>query len=283
MNRDTLYSAAVFDLDAGPVTITLPDAGNALHVDAGHQRGPIYADGSTAPAATLSTGRRSAHAMSLLGHPHPRRSERSRGSAAVHALQDAIKVEPGEPGQVRGAELGSGEPEEGARRAARARATTARHHACSAPKDEVDPVRHLIGTAAGVGRQSREGRALSQRHAREERRQDGLQARRKDVPVDGFWSISVYNAEGYFEPNPLNAYTLNNLTAKKNADGSVDDPVRRLRRQDPELPADHERLELHGAALSAARRDSRRHLEIPRAAAGQLVPLVARSGHGFDL
>lgn len=26
-NRDTLYSEAVFDLDAGPVTITLPDAG----------------------------------------------------------------------------------------------------------------------------------------------------------------------------------------------------------------------------------------------------------------
>jgi hypothetical protein len=26
-NRDTLYSAAVFDLDVGPVTITLPDAG----------------------------------------------------------------------------------------------------------------------------------------------------------------------------------------------------------------------------------------------------------------
>ncbi len=27
LNRDTFYSAAVFDLDAGPVTITLPDAG----------------------------------------------------------------------------------------------------------------------------------------------------------------------------------------------------------------------------------------------------------------
>ncbi|WP_256971832.1 DUF1254 domain-containing protein [Paraburkholderia caledonica] len=27
VNRDTLYSSAVFDLDAGPVTITLPDAG----------------------------------------------------------------------------------------------------------------------------------------------------------------------------------------------------------------------------------------------------------------
>jgi hypothetical protein len=27
-NRDTLYSTGVFDYDAGPVTITLPDAGN---------------------------------------------------------------------------------------------------------------------------------------------------------------------------------------------------------------------------------------------------------------
>ena len=28
LNRDTLYSAAVFDLDAGPVTITIPPVGN---------------------------------------------------------------------------------------------------------------------------------------------------------------------------------------------------------------------------------------------------------------
>jgi hypothetical protein len=45
--------------------------------------------------------------------------------------------------------------------------------------------------------------------------------RRKDVPVDGFWSISVYNAKGYFERNQYDAYTLNNITAMKNADGSV--------------------------------------------------------------
>ena len=41
------------------------------------------------------------------------------------------------------------------------------------------------------------------------------------MPVDGFWSISVYNAEGYFEKNPQNAYTLNDLSAKKEPDGSV--------------------------------------------------------------
>src|SRR5689334_21478304 len=27
VNRDTLYTSGVFDLDAGPVTVTLPDAG----------------------------------------------------------------------------------------------------------------------------------------------------------------------------------------------------------------------------------------------------------------
>jgi hypothetical protein len=36
----------------------------------------------------------------------------------------------------------------------------------------------------------------------------------RDVPVDGFWSISVDNAKGFFEKNPLDSYSLNNLTAK---------------------------------------------------------------------
>ena len=35
------------------------------------------------------------------------------------------------------------------------------------------------------------------------------------MPVDAFWW------EGYFDPNEGNTYTLNNITAKKDADGSV--------------------------------------------------------------
>ncbi len=42
-----------------------------------------------------------------------------------------------------------------------------------------------------------------------------------DVPADGFWSISVYNAQGYFEPNTLNSYSLNSLTAKTGSDGTI--------------------------------------------------------------
>jgi hypothetical protein len=42
-----------------------------------------------------------------------------------------------------------------------------------------------------------------------------------DVPVDGFWSLTVYNSEGYLQPNQDNAYSVNGLTAKKGPDGSV--------------------------------------------------------------
>ncbi len=43
----------------------------------------------------------------------------------------------------------------------------------------------------------------------------------KDVPVDGFWSISVYDAKGRFVKDKFDAYTLNNITATKDADGSI--------------------------------------------------------------
>ena len=43
----------------------------------------------------------------------------------------------------------------------------------------------------------------------------------RDVPVDAFWSISVYNRDGFFEPNDRNAYSVNNITAAPNVDGSI--------------------------------------------------------------
>jgi hypothetical protein len=44
----------------------------------------------------------------------------------------------------------------------------------------------------------------------------------KDVPVDAFWSINLYCADGYFQKNDLNAYSFNDITSKKSQDGSVD-------------------------------------------------------------
>jgi hypothetical protein len=39
--------------------------------------------------------------------------------------------------------------------------------------------------------------------------------------VDGFWSISVYNEEEFFEPNDWDAYSVNNITATPNDDCSI--------------------------------------------------------------
>jgi hypothetical protein len=46
----------------------------------------------------------------------------------------------------------------------------------------------------------------------------------KIPPVDGFWSISMYNSKDYFVDNPINRYAIGDRTPglKYNADGSLD-------------------------------------------------------------
>jgi hypothetical protein len=85
-------------------------------------------------------------------------------------------------------------------------------------KDDVDPIRHLLATAAGWG-------GLPDQEAKYINFNGGPLGEYKvtvrDVPVDGFWSISVYNADGFFEPNDRDAYSVNNITAARDDDGSV--------------------------------------------------------------
>src|SRR6185436_4034431 len=92
-NRDTLYSAAIFDLDAGPVTITLPDpAGRFMSLIAIDE--DQYAVVTTyAPGSFNFTREEIGTRYLMIGlrtfvNPNdPKDLER------VHALQDAVRVE----------------------------------------------------------------------------------------------------------------------------------------------------------------------------------------------
>ncbi len=222
LNRDTLYSAAVFDLNAGPVTITLPEAGKrfmSMQIIDEEQYTPnvFYGAGSHTLSHDNTGTRYVVTAVRTLVDPaNPKDVE------AVHALQDAIKVDQsGGPGKF---ETPQWDPasQKKVRDALLVLATTLPDtKGMFGAKEAVDPVRRLIGSASAWGGNP-EKDALYLNVTPPEN--DGKTVYRldvKDVPVDGFWSISVYNAKGYFEPNALNAYTLNDLTAKKSADGAI--------------------------------------------------------------
>ena len=138
--------------------------------------------------------------------------------AAVNTLQDQFALTPGR-GAVRDARLRPSQLRRDPQRAARAGQGLRGFDHAFGSKAEVDPVRHLIGTAAGWG-------GLPDDEAFYVNVEPGLPVGEYrltvgDVPVDAFWSISVYNADGFFEPNDRNAYSVNSVTATRNEDGSV--------------------------------------------------------------
>lgn len=221
-NRDTLYSFAIVDLDAGPATTTLPDAGKhfmgmqVVNQDQ-YTRATYYGAGThTLTRAAIGT-RYAIAVVRFLVDFSIKEDVRQ-----VHALQDAITFSQGRPGtfeipnwdpaslkKVQAALLGLGTTLSDTRRM------------FGASENDVDPVKHLIGSAMlWGGYPEKDALYLPVTPARN----DGSTIHKLsigDVAVDGFWSLTVYNSEGYLQPNPDNAYSVNSITAKKGPDGAV--------------------------------------------------------------
>lgn len=221
MNRDTLYSGAAFDLDAGPVTITLPDAGErfmSMQVIDEDQYTPmvIYGAGPvTLTRETIGT-RYVVTAVRTLVDPNDPKDVQE-----VHALQDAIKVSQAGAGKF---EVPNWDPasQKKVRDALLVLGTTLPDSkGMFGTKDEVDPVRRLIGAAMAWGGNPEKDATYLTITPPDNDDTSPRKLTVSNVPVDGFWSISVYNAQGYFEKNPQNAYSVNNITARKAADGSI--------------------------------------------------------------
>ncbi|MCA6103960.1 DUF1254 domain-containing protein [Bradyrhizobium australafricanum] len=220
-NRDTLYSTHVFDLDAGQATITLPDSGQrfmSLQIISEDQYTTTeYGAGPhTLDKTKIGTRYALAGIRTLVDPNDPDDLKR------VHALQDAIQVsQPGGPGKFETPNWDKVSQKK-VRDALLVLASTVMDtRRAFGTKDEVDPVQYLIGAASAWGANApRDAIYLNVVPAKN----DGVVNYKltvKDVPVDGFWSISLYNAEGYYEKNLFDAYTLNNITAKKDKDGSI--------------------------------------------------------------
>jgi hypothetical protein len=221
LNRDTLYSAAIFDLDAGPVTITLPDAGKrfmSLQIINEDQYTPQVSYGAGSHSLTrkqIGTRYVVAAVRTLVDPADPKDVQQ------VHALQDAIKVSQKSAGTFEVPHWDSASQKKVRDALLVLASTLPDTNRMFGTKTQVDPVRRLIGAAsAWGGNPDKEAMYLNVIPAKN----DGTTVYRlnvKSVPVDGFWSISLYNADGYYEKNPYNAYSLNNLTAKKSDDGSI--------------------------------------------------------------
>jgi len=220
-NRDTLYSMVVFDLTT-PVTIIKPDSPDrfqSLLVISQDHFMPVLKHGGGEVTLTMdSVGTRYVLAL-FRTFADPNSPEDMK---AAHALQDRIKVQQASPGKL---ELPDWDMEsfEQTRKALNVLADKIPDMSDGfGKKGQVDPIIHLMASSYGWGGNPPRGAKYV---GVVPEQNDGKTAYTltmpKDVPVQGFWSVTVYNKDGFFTPNQQNLYSVNNVTGKKNSDGSM--------------------------------------------------------------
>jgi len=220
-NRDTLYSAAVFDLQAGPVTITLPDPGerymSAQVINQDEYVTDMFYGGGEHTLDQDHIGTRYVMvAVRILADP-----KNPADLTRAHRLQDGITVDQQDSGTFDVPRWDPVSQKKVGDALLELAETVPDNRAMFGSMADTDPVRHLIGAAAAWGGHAEtDTMYLDVTPARN----DGNTVYRltvKAVPVKAFWSISVYNKNGYFTENPQQAYTVNDTTAAKAPDGAV--------------------------------------------------------------
>ena len=221
LNRDTLYSSAVFDLDAGPVTITMPNAGkrfmSLMIVNEDHYVPSVTYDAGPHVFTKEKVGTRYmlAGVRTLVDPADPK------DVAQVHVLQDGIKAEQKSAGKFETPNWDQASQKKVRDALLVLASTIPDFKKAFGTKAQVDPIRHLIGTAAGWGGNPDKDATYLNITPEKNDGNTVYKLNVRDVPVNGFWSVSLYDEKGYYEKNPYNAYSINNITAQKGADGSI--------------------------------------------------------------
>ena len=217
-NQDTLYSAAVVDLSK-PVIVTLPEGDgrfqSVLVISQDH-----YNFAHAEPGAYELTEEEVGTRFAMLlfrtfvdaGDPDD--------APRAHAVQDAIVIEGGGEGPFEAPDWDL-ENLAAARKAVNdlAAAVGLESSKSFGRRGEVDPLDHLIGMAGWAGQPATTAEAFVDAVEMNDGKTPHAVTVR-DVPVDAFWSVTVYDADGFLAPNDLNRNSYNNTSATPNDDGS---------------------------------------------------------------
>ena len=220
MNRDTLYSAGVFDL-SDPVTIIKPDSAGRFQsmmvISQDHSMLPVEHGAGEFTLTREKVGTRFAIVIfrTFVNANDPQDIK------AANAMQDKISVRQKNTGkfEIPDWDVASLKKVREAINVLAATRTSAR--GMFGDKAKLNPISHLLGTAMGWGGNPEEAAMYDSVVPEKNDGKTLYWVTVKDVPVDGFWSITVYNKAGYMEKNDQNRYSYNNVTAEKNADGSI--------------------------------------------------------------
>ena len=218
MNRDALYSSVVFDLSK-PATIIMPET-NGRYQSLQVINQDHYSYAKTKPGKYELTQKKVGTKYVYIIIRTFIDANDPEDIKIANELQDAIKVEGGgnDPLELPDWNM---EDLETARVALNSLAAlgVSNKGAFGMP-DEVDPVNFLIFAAVGWGGLPN-ANTIAFMGAPDKYDGTPYSVTVKDVPVNAFWSITVYDEKGFIPENEMKVYSFNNVTAKPNEDDSI--------------------------------------------------------------